>query len=331
MKKRVFGRDDDGRAVEEVTLESADAAVSILSYGCTVRDWRIDLNGSSLPMTLGFPTLEGYLRHARSHGALCGRVVNRIKGASFELDGKTWPLVANQGPNTIHGGPKGLGKVIWTMDVDSTAGIVQLSYASPDGDQGFPGAVDFTVTYRLDGPTLVCEMSGVPDQPTPINLANHSYYNLAGTGTVKDHLLRIDAPSYTPSDEAQIPTGEILSVEGTELDFRTLREIGDTKLDNNLVLKPGRDRAKIAATAFCPRTDVQLDILTDQPGLQVFDASAMTIGTTGHEGESYGPYAGFCLEAQHFPDSVHNPDWPSIIRTPENPYRQHLAVKIARV
>jgi aldose 1-epimerase len=330
MRKRVFGRDEGGRAVEEVTLESADAAVSILSYGCTVRDWRIDSPRGSLPMVLGFPRLEDYLHHARSHGALCGRVANRIAGARFDLDGRTWELTPSQGRHQLHGGPRGLGKRIWDLELDGPRGRVQLAYTSPDGEEGYPGAVQFTVTYHLEGPTLVCEMAGRPDRPTPINLANHNYYNLGGEGMVKDHLLQVDAADYTPTDAELIPTGEIRTVEGTELDFREPREIGDTELDINLALREGRDQAKPAATLSCPRTGVRLELVTDQPGLQLFDAFAMTIATPGHDGQRYGPYAGVCLEAQHFPDSLHNPDWPSVIRSPEVPYHQRLAVSIAR-
>jgi aldose 1-epimerase len=328
MKKRVFGRDDQGRAVEEVTLESADAAVSILSYGSTVRDWRVDVDGRALPMTLGFPTLEGYLHFARSHGALCGRVANRIKGAAFELDGTTYPLLANNGPNTLHGGPLGLGKRIWTMETDSGSGRVQLSYASPDGEEGFPGAVAFTVTYRLDGPTLIAEMSGVPDRPTPINLANHNYYNLGGGGTVQDHILWLAAPDYTPVDADLIPTGEIQTVEGTPLDFREAREIGDADIDHNLVLDPERNKDKPSATVWCPRTEVGLSLVTAEPALQVFNAAQMEIAVPGLDGQRYGRFAGLCLEGQHFPDSLHQPEWPSIIRTPEAPYFQRLAVEI---
>lgn len=330
MKKRLFGRDAAGRAIEEVTLESADAAVSILSLGCIVRDWRIDGAGASLPMVLGFRTVEDYLHHARSHGALVGRVANRIAGARFELDGRGWDLVANEGRNQLHGGPGGLGSRIWEMEGDSASGTVQLSYTSAEGEEGYPGTVDFAVTFRLDGPTLVCEMRGVPDRPTPINLANHSYYNLGGGGTVQDHLLWLAASDYTPVDAELIPTGEIRSVEGTALDFRAPREIGDADIDHNLVLDPGRDTARPSATLFCPRTDVTLELVTEEPAIQVFDSARMEIAAPGLDGHRYGRFAGLCLEAQHFPDSVHQPDWPSVIRSPEAPYFQRLAVRIAR-
>jgi aldose 1-epimerase len=328
MRKRPFGRTAGGRAVEQVVLESPEAAVAILSLGAVVRDWRIDGPAGSLPMVLGFPTVEAYERHARSHGAICGRVANRIKDARFSLDGKEYLLAANEGPNQLHGGPEGLGGRVWAMEVDGPA--VELRLTSPDGDQGFPGAVDFSVRYWLEGRKLVCEMRGHPDRPTPINLANHNYYNLGGSGTVKDHVLRVDAEEYTPTDDDLIPLGEIRPVEGTHLDFREPREIGDTRLDQNLVLRPGRDVAQPAAWAECPRTGVRLELWTAEPGLQLFDAPEMVIGTPGHDGQAYGAYAGLCLEAQHHPDSLHHPDWPSIVRTPEEPYFQRLEVAIGR-
>jgi aldose 1-epimerase len=330
MKKRLFGRTEDGRAVEEVVLESADAAVAVLSFGCVVRDWRVDGPEGSLPMVLGFPRVEDYERHSRSHGAIVGRVANRIAGSRFTLDGKVWQVTPSEGANSLHGGAVGLGRRIWEMEVDSGTGTVQLAYASPDGEEGYPGAVAFTVTFRLDGPRLVCEMRGRPDRPTPINLANHSYYNLGGRGTVKDHVLWVDADRYTPTGAGLIPTGEIRAVEGTPLDFREPREIGDTVLDQNLVLREGRDAGAPAARVFCPRTGMRLELRTGEPGLQLFDAPEMTIAAPGHEGQSYGPYAGLCLEAQHFPDSMAHEDWPSIVRGPDHPYFQRLEVAIAR-
>ena len=205
MRKRPFGRAADGRLVEQVVLESDRAAVSILSLGAIVRDWRIDGPDGSLPMVLGFPTVEDYVHHARSHGAICGRVANRTRDARFTLDGREYRLTPNEGPHQLHGGPEGLGARIWEMEIDGAAGSVELRLASPDGDQGWPGAVDFAVSYRLDGTRLVCEMKGVPDRPTPINLANHNYYNFGGGGTVKDHIVWIAASDYTPTRRGPDP------------------------------------------------------------------------------------------------------------------------------
>jgi aldose 1-epimerase len=324
MRKRAFGR-HDGRPVEEIVLESADAAVAILSYGCVLRDWRVDGPEGSLPMVLGFRRLEDYEQHARSHGAIVGRIANRTANAAFELDGRTYHLTRNHGAHHIHGC---LGRVVWEMEADAGADAVRLRYLSPDGEDGYPGAVAFAVTYRLQGPRLTCEMSGRPDRPTPINLAHHAYFNAGGGGTVQDHVLRVEADAYTPLGPDSIPLGTIAPVEGTALDFREPRAIGDTAIDNNFVLRPGRDLDEPAAAARCPRTGLAVRVRTDQPGLQVFDAPSMTIGAPGHDGQHYGPFAGLCFEAQHFPDSMHHPDWPSIVCTPEAPYFQRYVVEI---
>lgn len=337
MKKRVFGRSAAG-TVDEIVLESADAAVSILNYGCIVRDWRVDGPLGSLPMVLGFPSLEAYERFSRSHGAIVGRIANRTANARFEFEGRTVHLTPNHGPkgqHHIHGGAIGLGKRIWAMEADTAAEAVHLRYRSPDGEEGYPGAVDFAVTYRLEGPTLICEMTGEPDRPTPINLAHHNYFNLGGGGTVRDHVLWIDAAQYTPLDAENIPLGTIAPVAGTHLDFQAPRSIEESDperkgIDNNYVLNPDRDPDEPAAWARCPRTGLRIRVWTGEPGLQIFNAATMTVGAPGHDGQTYGPFAGLCFEAQHFPDSMHHPDWPSIIRSPEHPYFQRVAVEIAK-
>lgn len=335
MKKRRFGS-LDGRDVSEITLESADAAVSILNFGCVLRDWRVDALGRSLPMTLGFPRFEDYERHSRSHGAIVGRIANRTANARFELEGRTYALTPNHGPQQqhhIHGGATGLGRRLWDMESDAATEAVHLRYVSPDGEEGYPGTVVFDVTYRLDGSRLTCDMRGAPDRPTPINLAHHAYFNLGGGGTVRDHVLWLAAAAYTPLDAESIPTGAIEPVEGTHLDFRAPREIEDSDplrigIDSNFVLDPGRDRAKPSAWASCPRTGRRIRVWTDEPGLQIFNAASMTVGAPGHDGLEYGPFAGLCFEAQHFPDAMNRPEWPSILRTPEEPYVQRYGVDI---
>lgn len=330
MKKKLFGRTEDGLGVDEVILESGEAALSILNYGCVMRDWRVDGPNGSLPMLLGFPTLEGYLHRSKSHGAMVGRVANRTARSEFVLDGTTYALTPNDGRNHLHGGPVGLGRRIWDMEVESASNSVYLAYNSPDGEEGYPGAVEFRVSYKLDGPRLICEMTGLPGRPTPINLANHNYYNLGGSGTVKDHVLWVDADRYTPVDDELIPTGELLSVEGTIFDFTEEVEVGDRKIDHNLVFRDARDRKRPAVRMLCPRTSRRLELWTDEPGVQVFDTFNMTIEGTGLEGHTYGPYAGICLEAQHFPDTLHQPEWPGVIATPDSPYFQRLVVEIGR-
>jgi aldose 1-epimerase len=334
MKKRVFGR-LDGRSVEEVVLESADAAVSVIGWGASLRDWRVDSGGRSLPMALGFGSLDDYVSHARSHGAIVGRVANRTAGARFELDGATYLLEANEGRHHLHGGHSGLGRRIWSMEADAAANAVRLFYRSEDGEAGYPGAVAFEVGYRLDGPRLEVEMRGAPDRPTPINLAQHAYYNLAGGADVRDHRLRVAAARYTPTDDEGVPTGEIAPVADTRFDFRvpTSFEANDPErrgVDVNLVLDADRDREAPAAELRCDWTGRALRLWTDEPGLQVFNAPRHDIAAPGHDGQRYGRFSGVALEAQHFPDSLHNPGWPLIIRSPENPYFQRLVVEIAR-
>lgn len=337
MKKRIFGK-HEGRDVTEITLESAEAAMSILNFGCVLRDWRVDGPSGSLPMVLGFESFEGYDRFSRSHGAIVGRIANRTAGAVFEINGRSYPLTRNHGPDKrhhIHGGATGLGRRLWDMEADSGAEAVHLRYVSPDGEEGYPGTVVFDVTYRLEGGRLTCAMRGMPDRPTPINLAHHAYFNLGGGGTVRDHVLFVDAAAFTPLDAEAIPLGTIEPVEGTHLDFREPRSIEESDperrgIDNNYVLDPARDPAAPVAWAHCPRSARRLRVWTTEPGLQVFNAATMTVGAPGHDGERYGPFAGLCFEAQHFPDAMHNPDWPSILRAPEAPYAQDYVVEIDR-
>lgn len=330
MERRIFG-ELDGRPVEAVTLHSAAGAVTILSYGCVLQDWRVPVAGGAVPVVLGFPDFAAYETASRSHGAIVGRVANRTRDAVFELDGRSWFLTPNHGPRRqhhIHGGATGLGKRNWAVETDSAGEAVELRYLSLDGEEGYPGTVEFVVTYRLEGARLICEMRGAPDRVTPINLAHHAYFNLGGGGTVQDHVLWVDAESYTPLDAESLPLGSIVPVAGTPLDFREPRAIGATAIDNNFVLRAGRDEAAPAGSAFCPRTGLRLRVWTGEPGLQVFDAPTMTVSAPGHGGEVYRPFAGLCFEAQHFPDSLHQPDWPSILRSPENPYFQRYVVEI---
>lgn len=332
MRKRRFGAHRD-RHVEQVTLESADAAVAILSYGCVVQDWRVDGDGGTVPVVIGFPEFGDYLQHSHAHGSIAGRVANRTAGATFDLDDHTYNLTRNHGPHHLHGGAVGLQRRTWDMDSDTSAAAVTLGYHSPDGEEGYPGAVDFRITYRLEGPRLICEMTARPDRPTPINLAQHNYYNLAGGGEVRDHVLWVAASQQTPVCDDLIPIGTIEPVEGTTVDFRDARSLDAADparrgIDNNLVLDADRDRDAPAARVSCPRTDRALRLWTDQPGLQVFDAGTFEMPVRGPDGRTYPRFSGMCLEPQHFPDSLHNPDWPSIIRTAEEPYFQRLTVEI---
>ena len=333
IRTRVFGRHDDNEVIE-VLLESGDVSVAILTYGCVVRDWRVPVGKRRLPAVLGYERFEDYLTDSFYFGALAGRVANRIAAGRFTLGGQSYQLACNDGPNHLHGGVRGLSHRLWNMDADSAATRVRFGYYSPDGEEGYPGAVDFSVIYRLEGKRLICEMEGRPDRPTPVNLANHNYYNLAPEGDTRGHVLQIGAERYTPLDETLIPTGEIRPVEGTRFDFRTPRSFReadpqDLGYDLNYVLPESRDPEAPVATLACPESGLRLRLWSDQPGLQLFNAEKVDLPAPGLEGRRHGPFCGVCLEAQHFPDSLNRPAFPSIVRTPETPYTQRLEVEIA--
>ena len=205
IQARNFGIFDD-RDVVEATLRSDTAAVSILNYGCVIRDWQTLTADDSIPVVLGFDHFEYYPKHSPSFGIIAGRVANRTARGQFQLNGTTYQLPVNDGVNHLHGGITGLGRRIWNLETDTNANSVQLRYHSEINEEGYPASVDFTVIFQLQGARLTCEMSGVPSAPTPINLAQHSYYNLNGSGDVRNHLIQIAAHAYTPVDATQIPT-----------------------------------------------------------------------------------------------------------------------------
>lgn len=316
----------DGRPVCTAVLQDGEVQVSLLSLGCITADWRV----GGRPVVLGYADPVRYLTDGNSFGIIAGRVANRIAHGRFPLAGQTVQLDCNQPPHHLHGGVRGLGKRNWMVEAagDRTA---RFTYRAPEGEEGYPGAVDFTVTVSLDGHRLSYAMEGRPDRETPVNLAQHSYYNLTG-GTVWEHELHLAAPAYTPTDETLIPTGEIAPVTGTRYDFTTPRTLGAADpghagTDMNLVLNSRRNIEDPAATLRAG--GLKLRLWTDQPGVQLYNA--MHLGPTpgGHDGRVYDRFHGLCLEAQHFPDSPNHPSFPSILCTPDTPYRQALMVEIA--
>jgi len=334
IQVRSFGK-FEGRDVIEATLRSDVATVSILNYGCVVRDWQIRHPEGPISVVLGFDEFASYPLHSPYFGAIAGRVANRTARGRFQIKNTKYQLPVNDGINHLHGGISGLSGRIWELETDDASNSIQLSYHSEDGEEGYPAAVRFTVTYRLQGARLTCEMTGMPNAPTPINLAQHNYYNLNGTGNVRGHLIQIAARSYTPVDKTQIPTGEILTVENSRFDFTrpTTFEATDPSrigVDHNLVMDPKRDVSKPSATLYSPQSNLELKLWTDEPGLQVYNAPNPGIPVTGLNGTNYGAFMGVCLEAQHFPDSLNRPEWPSIICTSDEPYAQKLVVEIGR-
>jgi aldose 1-epimerase len=273
-------------------------AVEILPYGATIAKIEApDRDGLRENVVLGFDNDETY----RDHGHVCcivGRYANRIAGAKFTLNGETYTLPANDGLNTLHGGPEGFNRAIWRVD-DSNGTMVRLSHTSPDGDQGFPGRLDVSVEYAIENDALRISYSAVCDRDTVLNLTNHTYFNLRGAKTedISDQVLQIFATRYTPTDKELIPTGDFASVAATPLDFRQPRPITAYYYDNTFVLDRTEDRLGRAAIAGDPASGRMLEVLTTEPALQLY---------TGKPGF-------FALETEHFPDSPHHPQFPSTV------------------
>jgi aldose 1-epimerase len=323
----------EGTDVLEATLSSdTGVRIAVISYGAAIRDWQVPVAGGMRPVVLGFDRFEDYPDHSPYFGAIAGRVANRVSGARFTLGGREHRLAANEGPNHLHGGPNGFATRIWDMEPLGNE-AVRLSLVSPDGDMGYPGRLDVSVTYRLTGNTLRIDFAAAADAPTPVNIVQHNYFNLMGEGLIRDHRLQVAAGAYTVVDEALIPTGEIRPVAGTHLDFRAPRSFGDEAgntivYDDNLVLDTGRDLAEPAATVTAPDGSLTLRLRTDQPGLQVYSGDKMNLKVPGLGGRTYPRFGGFCLEDQNFPDAVNNPHFPSPIVTPDRPYSHWCEIEI---
>lgn len=304
-------------------LSDGDVSVSILNLGCILHDWRVPLNGQRVPVVLGYSDPESYAFNPGFMGALVGRVANRISGARFDLAGETVHLPQNEAPHHLHGGTKGLHARLWDMEPDGDT-AVRLSLVSDHLDQGYPGVLTLQVTIRLTGYDLTYDIHAQSDRPTPVNLAQHAYYNLVGGGSVGGHGLMVPAKDMTPVGPGLIPTGEIRPVAGTELDFRDARLIGSTRLDSNLVLEA--DDRPICLQA--PK-GMTMQMWTDQPCLQVYTAQGLLPFNKPLHGQIHGPFAGICLEPQQYPDALNVPRFPFAMTTPETPYKQVLRIRIA--
>jgi aldose 1-epimerase len=337
VNRASFGRTADGAAVELFTLRNDHGVeVTIINYGAIITSIRTpDRHGQFADIVLGFDDLKGYTDNPRFFGAVPGRYANRIAKGRFTIDGKTYQLATNNGANHLHGGVKGFDKVVWTAEPferDGSAGLT-LRYTSRDGEEGYPGTLNATVTYTLTPrDELIAEYRATTDQATHVNLTQHSYFNLAGegNGTVTHHQLMIDADRYTPVDEGLIPTGELAPVAGTPFDFRRAVEIGaridadDEQIrrgsgyDHNFVLNGGRG-LHLAARVVEPASGRTLVVETTEPGVQFYSGNRV-VKTTGKSGHLYDPRSGFCLETQHFPDSPNKPNFPSTLLRPGATY-----------
>ena len=329
-----FGKTPGGTPVELYALSNGRMTAKVMTYGAILTELDVpDRNGKPGNVVLGFDSLEGYLAGHPYFGATVGRVANRVGGAKFSLDGKDYTLAVNNGPNSLHGGVKGFDKVVWKAEDASgpTGPAVKFTYRSPDGEEGYPGNLDVAVTYTVtDQNELKIDYKATTDKATPVVLTNHSYFNLAGpaSGTILDHELTLAAGQYTPGDATMIPTGSIVPVKGTPLDFTTATPIGaridqikadPVGYDHNFVIDPG---ARPAARVRDPKSGRVMDVFTTEPGVQFYTGNFLDGSVKGKGGVAYKKHQAFCLEAQHFPDSVHHANFPSTILRPGQTYTQ---------
>ncbi len=338
IDKAPYGKLPDGTPVEQYTLHnSSGMTVKIITYGGIITAIDVpDRHGNIADVALGFRDLSGYLHNTPYFGATVGRYANRIAKGHFTLDGKTYTLAVNNGPNSLHGGLKGFDKVVWHVDgARSRAGqpaALQISHVSPDGNEGYPGRLTVHVTFSLDDRNaLRIEYAATTDKPTILNLTNHTYFNLSGegSGSIAPQELTINADTFTPTDATSIPTGQIESVAGTPMDFRKTTAIGARLREDNQQLLYGHgydlnwvlnrnasDPPTLAARAYDPASGRILEVLTTQPGIQFYSGNFLDGSIVGTSGRTYRQTDGFALETQHYPDSPNHPNFPSTVLRP---------------
>ncbi len=340
MRRAPFGALPDGTKVELFTLvNAAGTEARVISYGGIIVSLKVaDRNGTPGDIVLGYDSLDSYLKESPYFGSLIGRYGNRIAKARFTLDGTTYQLAANNGPNHLHGGIKGFDKVNWSVEPferPGETGLV-LTYVSADGEEGYPGRLTARVTYTLnDRNELKFDYHATTDKPTPVNLTQHTYFNLAGDGTrdVLGHEVQLHADRYTPVDATLIPTGELARVEGTPFDFRTPTAIGARigekhpqlqhggGYDHNFVVNRTGDGLVPVARVTEPTSGRVLEVESTEPGVQFYTGNFLDGSLVGKGGVAYRHRYGFCLETQHFPDSPNQPAFPSTILRPGAEYR----------
>ena len=333
---RPYGSLPDGSAVRLFTLTNANGmSAAVTDYGALLVSLQAaDREGAVGEITLGFDALAGYLGKHPYFGATVGRYANRIGGARFTLDGQEYRLAANNGENHLHGGVVGFDRVLWEADAfeeDGTAGVC-FSRVSPDGEEGYPGNLQVTATYTLtEMDELRIDFEAMTDRATPVNLTNHTYFNLRGSGDILGHQVQIAASRYTPVNAALIPTGKLAKVAGTPLDFTTPHAIGERfaavagGYDHNYVLDRKADGELVcAARVEEPESGRVLEVFTTDPGIQFYTGNFLDGTLAGRGGVHYLPQAGFCLEPQKFPDSPNQPAFPSSILKPGEMYLHTL-------
>jgi aldose 1-epimerase len=348
IKKEAFGKSPDGEPVDLYILKNKHGMeVSAMTYGGAVVSIRVpDRKGHFDDVALGFDKADDYTAKVPYFGAIIGRYGNRIANGKFTLDGKEYTLPKNDGPNSLHGGTKGFDKVLWAAEPFEKPGEVGVifKHTSPNGDQGYPGDLKVTVTYTLnDNNELIFKYHATTDKPTPVNLTNHTYFNLAGDGKgdILGHELMLNADYFTPVDKTLIPTGKIESVKGTPFDFTKLMAIGarindkDEQLilghgyDHNFVINRKDKGLTLAARVYEPTSGRVMEVYTTEPGIQFYSGNFLDGTLTGKEGRVYKHRYGFCLETQHYPDSPNHPNFPSTILKPGQTYESETMYKFS--
>lgn len=340
VRKEVFGKTSGGETVELYTLKNSKGMEArIINYGGIIVSLKVpDRSGKFDDVVLGFESLEGYLKEHPYFGALIGRYGNRIGKGQFTLNGVIYKLARNNGENHLHGGLKGFDKVLWKARelAGKQGAAIELSYLSKDGEEGYPGNLSATVTYTVtEANELRIDYLATTDKDTVVNLTNHAYFNLAGQGEgdILGHRMMIAADRFTPVDAGLIPTGELLSVAGTPLDFRQPHAIGERigadhpqlkfgqGYDHNFVLNGAAGTLRLAARVTEPKSGRVMEVLTTEPGVQFYSGNFLDGTLRGKAGKVYKHRYGFCLETQHFPDSPNKPNFPTAVLKPGARYQ----------
>lgn len=337
ITREPFGKLQDGTSVSLYTLSNGKGAVmKVMNYGGIIQSLIIpDRNGNPVDVTLGFDSLAAYEAGNPFFGALVGRYGNRIANGRFSLDGKEYTLVQNDNGNHLHGGTRGFDKVWWNIEeVTANDGVaIQLTYTSPDMEEGYPGNLDVKVVYNLtDDNTLRIDYTATTDKKTIVNLTQHAYFNLSGTdASILDHVMQINADRFVAVDKTLIPTGQLAAVAGTPFDFRQPKTIGKSieELHQQIEYGLGYDHCyvlngegmKKAATVYAPTTGIEMTVHTSEPGMQFYTGNFLDGSLKGKGGVTYAHRTGFCLETQHYPDSPNQPDFPSVVLEPGETYQ----------
>jgi aldose 1-epimerase len=343
VERRIFGKMGDGTDVELFALKNArGTTANIIGYGASLQGlWVPDRRSKLSDVVLGFDDLKGYLGPHPHFGGTIGRFANRIANGKFTLDGRGYALALNDGANTLHGGREGFDRRVWRGEINKVtrAASVQFTYVSADGEEGFPGVLKATVVYTLtDEDELKIDYTATTDRATPVNLTNHSYFNLAGSGDILSHVLELNATQYTPVDARLIPTGAIAPVAGTPLDFTHPTAIGARigqlardpgGYDHNFVLDGEGGKLKLAARLSDPASGRLMEVWTTEPGIQFYTGNFLDGKIQGKGGVAYQKFAALCLETQHYPDSVNHPNFPTTILRPGSAFHEQTILKFS--